>query len=291
MPFTKSQLDEIVNKYHTDGYVIIDGLIPDELYEPLCAAADEVTDKARRREWKDVRMVGKQFPPWVEGDDVWGVQNIMHPDLAQPVFAQWYGSDDLLDVSAALMGVTRDDMQFELFNILVNPLEKDYALSWHRDDIKATATPEEEEEELKIKHYSIQWNVALYDDACLTAIPRSHNRVRTSAERKANLEGGEMPGAQTLALKKGQGVFYNNNIMHVGKYNLAVKRRTLHGCYGCPPPGDTSRARNLLQHGLGYATDPAFKSTLPQSLWPMVDRLNGLQASMEGKEQVYSQDL
>lgn len=100
----------------------------------------------------------------------------------------------------------------ELFNILVNPLEKDYALSWHRDDIKATATAEEEEEELKIKHYSIQWNVALYDDECLRAIPRSHNRVRTPAERKANLEGGDMPGAQVLSLKKGQGVFYNNNI-------------------------------------------------------------------------------
>lgn len=79
--------------------------------------------------------------------------------------------------------------------------------------------------------------------------------------------------------------------VHVGKYNLAVKRRTLHGCYGCPPEGDTSRARNLLQHGLGYAADPKFKSTLPRNLWPMVDRLNGLQASMEGVEQVYSQDL
>lgn len=99
-------------QYHTDGYVIIDGLIPDELYEPLCTAADEVTAKGRAHEWKDVRMVGKQFPPWVEGDDVWGVQNIMHPDLHQPVFAKWYGSEDLLDVSAALMGVTRDDMQF-----------------------------------------------------------------------------------------------------------------------------------------------------------------------------------
>lgn len=57
-------------------------------------------------------MVGKQFPPWTEGDDVWGVQNIMHPELGKPIFAEWYGSDDLLDVSAALMGVERKDMQF-----------------------------------------------------------------------------------------------------------------------------------------------------------------------------------
>lgn len=224
MPFTKEQLDDIVNKYKTEGFVVVDGLIPDELYEPLCKAADAVTDKARSGEWKNVRMVGKQFPPWTDGefvpsgdkltlgDDVWGCQNLMHPDLGEPVFAQWYGSEDMLDVSAALMGVTRDEMQFELFNLLVNPLEKDYALSWHRDDIKANATPEEEAEELKVKHYSIQWNTALYDDSCLTAVPRSHNRIRTPEERKANLEGGEMPGAQTLALKKGQSVFYNNNI-------------------------------------------------------------------------------
>lgn len=123
-------------------------------------------------------------------------------------------------------------------------------------------------------------------------MPRSHNRVRTSEERKANLEGGwgDMPGMQTLSLKKGQGVFYNNNILHVGKYNLAVKRRTLHGCYGSPPAGDTSRARNLLQHGLGYTADPGFKAGVPQSLWPMLDRLNAFQHDMEGKPIEYSQD-
>lgn len=36
----------------------------------------------------------------------------MNPELDESVFAEWYGSDDLLDVSAALMGVTRNDMQF-----------------------------------------------------------------------------------------------------------------------------------------------------------------------------------
>lgn len=82
-------------------------------------------------------MVGKQFPPWTEGEDVWGVQNIMHPDLATlaslsqdvledenngagrpressgtEVFKEWYGSEDMLRVSAALMGCSKEDMQF-----------------------------------------------------------------------------------------------------------------------------------------------------------------------------------
>jgi hypothetical protein len=98
-----------------------------------------------------------------------------------------------------------------LFNLLVNPLKKDYALSWHRDDVKATATPEEEEAALKIEHHAIQWNAALYDDECLSAVPRSHSRIRTPAEREANLNG-PMPGGQVIALKAGETVFYNNNI-------------------------------------------------------------------------------
>jgi hypothetical protein len=186
-----------------------------------------------------------------------------------------------------------------LFNLLVNPLKKDYALSWHRDDVKATATPEEEEAALKIEHHAIQWNAALYDDECLSAVPRSHSRIRTSAEREANLNG-PMPGGQIIALKAGETVFYNNNIrksslrdtllitVHVGKYNLTKKRRTLHGCYGSPPAGDTTRARVILQHGLAYTRDPAFVDSLPESLKPMVKKLNSLQ---EGVGEVgYSQD-
>lgn len=100
----------------------------------------------------------------------------------------------------------------ELFNMLINPLRASYGLSWHRDDVKATATAAEEEEALKIEHYGIQWNAALYDDDCLSAVPASHKRVRTPEEREANISGGPMPGGIPVALKAGETVFYNNNI-------------------------------------------------------------------------------
>jgi hypothetical protein len=32
----------------------------------------------------------------------------------------------------------------ELFNLLINPLEHDFALRWHRDDVRENATAEEE---------------------------------------------------------------------------------------------------------------------------------------------------
>jgi hypothetical protein len=69
-----------------------------------------------------------------------------------------------------------------------------------------------------------------------------------------------------------------------------VKRRTLHGTYGGAPPGDTSRARNILQHDIGYTTDPAFREGLPDQLKGMLDRLNGMRDVLGDKEVGYSQD-
>ncbi len=78
--------------------------------------------------------------------------------------------------------------------------------------MKAAAGEEEERERLAIDHHGIQWNAALYDDDCLSAVPGSHRRIRTAEERKANLGGGDMPGSVVVRLKRGETVFYNNNI-------------------------------------------------------------------------------
>ena len=86
------------------------------------------------------------------------------------------------------------------------------------------------------------------------------------------------------------GIDSRGDLVHVGKYDLSVKRRTLHGCYGCPPEGDTTRARNILQHDLAYTRDLDFRDSLPDSLRPMVDKLNGMQADLDGQHVGYSQD-
>lgn len=92
----------------------------------------------------------------------------------------------------------------ELFNLLVNPLENDYALTWHRDAIRADASSAEEAAKLLIRHHGVQWNAALYADDCLSAVPGSHARVRTQEEREANLaeNGTSMPGARVVSLKE-----------------------------------------------------------------------------------------
>lgn len=58
------------------------------------------------------RLVGTQFPPWTEGDDVWGVQHLLHPDLKETAFMEWYGSEALLAAVSQLLHTKRDDLQF-----------------------------------------------------------------------------------------------------------------------------------------------------------------------------------
>ncbi|KAJ3198454.1 hypothetical protein HDU82_001221 [Entophlyctis luteolus] len=269
MPTLKDQLD-------TNGFVIVDGLVSDEQLQALRAAADRVVDKARSNEWKLRRVVGVQFPPWEEeADDVWGVQHIMHPDLNEPIFAQWYGSDKLIGVCCEIIGVTESQLQLELFNMLINPQHSDFALEWHRDDIKPDVTVEEEEARLAIPHYGTQWNTALYDDACLYIVPRSHNRARTMEEREININSPksfDMPGSTAVVLSAGQTVFYNNNILHRAVYSKGSKRQTLHACIGTVT-GGPHRARNILQHGVGWMRAEGFRRTLPQRLHGLLDNL------------------
>ncbi|WVO19507.1 uncharacterized protein IAS62_000793 [Cryptococcus decagattii] len=290
--FNPDELSSFREHYQTHGYVVIPSLISDHLLPLLREAADHIVDLSRSGKWDNVRVVGKPFPPWDAKDkeDIWGVQNVMHPDLGQKVFAEWYGSEGMLEVSRALMGCEQEDMQFELFNLLINPTNAAYTLVWHRDDVKPTATPQEEIAALQKDYHGIQWNAALYDDECLSVVPKSHLRVSTPDEKKALLGEGEMPGGMKVKLMTGETMFYNNNIIHIGSYDPTTKRRTLHGCYGCPPPGDTSRARNILQHDLTYTLDPKFRESVPEGLKGMVDKLNRMQKLLEGQVLEYSQD-
>ena len=71
----------------------------------------------------------------------------------------------------------------------------------------------------------------MYDDDCLSAVPGSHRRIRTFEEREANLAGGDaaMPGSTVIRLKKGETVFYNNNIckLFYTKNNIIRQRSKL----------------------------------------------------------------
>jgi hypothetical protein len=102
---------ELKEHYDTHGYVIIPGLTtPSEQIE-LLAATDRVVARTRSGAWPHARVVGKQFPPFGTGDDIWGVQHAMHPELAEPVFARWYAGDAMRGAARMLLGCGDEELQ------------------------------------------------------------------------------------------------------------------------------------------------------------------------------------
>ncbi|CAH7686072.1 hypothetical protein PPACK8108_LOCUS20675, partial [Phakopsora pachyrhizi] len=267
------------------------GLIEDQnKLEELRIAADVVTHKTRNQTWPYKRTVGKQFPPWNdESPDVWGVQHIMHQSLNQRSFSELYFSKPMVDLTAKLSDrVDHNQSMIGLLNLLVEPQSHQFELGWHRDSIKADASHEEEVQKL-IKERSrsggVQWNLALYEDSCLFAIPGSHRRPRTDVEREIMLNSKGMnsqaskvmPGQVCVTIMPGEGVFYDSEIIHRARYDPSFKRRTLHGVH-LDRRIDPTRPNRILQHFSNsgfYYDDDEFLHSLPNDAVAkgMVDRM------------------
>lgn len=252
--------------YKTQGYVIIDAAVPDGMLAPLRTAADRITARTRTGEWPHARRAGD--------DDIWGIGNLLHPKAGEPAFGTYMASPNVLEVVADLLGVSAappdTPLQLELVNMLVNPGKRDYEIGWHRDLVSTELPPDEELAQLKRVTFGVQWNTALYDEACLYIVPGSHLRASTPEERDIvqNRSLDPMPEEMTVALKAGQGVYYNANLLHRGKYPKAVCRETIHACMGTI---HGAVLRKDLYKWLAWMTGPEVRETLPEGLHPLYD--------------------
>ncbi|KAH7914919.1 hypothetical protein BJ138DRAFT_1078537 [Hygrophoropsis aurantiaca] len=293
-------MSSIKQQYTAQGFVIVPDLIPPADLPALTAACARATAKTRSGAWPHRRTVGRQFPPFDDatGPDSWGVQHVMHPALGERAFVRWYTSDRLIAAVRELLGCEERELQMELFNLLINPEAHDFALRWHRDDVKEDATEDEERAALGVWTHGVQWNTALYKDSCLYVVPRSHREPRTDGQRAHSSTQAppddpmDMPGAVQVTLQPGETVFYNSNILHCASYSSAAPRATLHACVG-DTRGGSARARNVLQHGLLWMKDDArFREGLREDGnergLAMLGALVGMQEGISG-EVGYSQ--
>lgn len=84
---------------------------------------------------------------------------------------------------------------------------------------------------------------------------------------------------QLVFIPAGESVFYNSNILHCASYDASAPRATLHATIG-NVAGGSVRARNILQHGLGWMKEPQFRESLNQRGTAMLDRLMKLYNSV-----------
>ncbi|KAF2861966.1 phytanoyl-CoA dioxygenase family protein [Piedraia hortae CBS 480.64] len=249
--------EELCAALARDGFVQITRAFTDDEVEKLRVAAARATRRGRDGQWKYVRTVPRQFPPWpvedISDKGIWGVQHLLHPSMPaedRKVFGESYFNKKIIAFVTTLLQCTQNDLIMELYNMLVTP-PTSFSLRWHRDDIPPGASPEEEMERLARSMTHAQWNLALYPDSSLVVVPGSHKRPRTPAERDADPHAVDLPGASTILMDPGDIVLYNNNILHRGVYDSSVQRMTLHGSMGTTSHDDRARARNILQHGIG----------------------------------------
>jgi len=259
--------------FAAQGYLLIDSAVSPDLFDPLRQATARVTARTRRGEWPYKRDAGD--------GDIWGVSHLLHPDLGEEVFARYMATPEVLDVAADLLSVPRSDkhqhLQLELVNMLVNPGAHDHEIGWHRDLLRQDLPPAEEVTRLRELQNAIQWNTALYDEACLHIVPASHLRAKTPAERDIvfNRPTDSLPGQLAVELKAGQGVYYNANLLHRGVYERARQRETLHCCMGLI---DGSSVRTYVYQTMAWMDDPDFGLTLPKVLRPLHDNFRKMAA-------------
>ena len=249
------------DQFNEEGYVIIPG-INESVYDKVKAAAERATSRARAGQWPHVRMVDSVGPL-----DIWGVSNLLHPDLGEPAFADYLATDEVLETAGDLLP---GPLRLSLTNMLVNPALRDHAIGWHRDTAEPDISGEAELALLRKNLNHTQWNAAIYPESCLRIVPGSHARNITDAERNilVNHPFDPMPGELRVHLQEGETVYYNAFLLHKGDYSIDQRRLTLHAALVLSGPGD---AFGMHYDAVAFMEAPDFRDSLPAALHPLLD--------------------
>jgi hypothetical protein len=70
----------------------------------------------------------------------------------------------------------------ELFNILVNPVRAEFALCWHRDDVKGSVSEVEERAALAVQYFGVRERLPFLCNSCSTPSRIVNNKKKGSVE-------------------------------------------------------------------------------------------------------------
>jgi hypothetical protein len=223
----RSMID--VAEFRKSGFLIVPDLLAPEELAPLREAAARLVARCRSGEHRNVRLSPSR-------EDSWGAGSMFAPTALEPALIDAMAGERVRAISEEILGPAR----LAVVSFLYNPERENWDGVWHRDSqFLFMNEPERRRALNQGLSACVQWNVALYDDACLMVVPGSLGRDNTP-EEQAVLDGGggEMPGAITVALPAGTGLVYDPFQIHRGLYRANAPRATLH--FSChPAAGDT----------------------------------------------------
>ena len=116
--------EDHLNQYDELGYFIVDDAQEAGMTEEMCAAARRVKDKARSGEvdlYTDYHGDGEPYH----------IVGLNSPEFGEPIFAEYYGCQALLDYVQGQIG---SDLRIGPFAMFTNPHNEPFNVRWHRDD-------------------------------------------------------------------------------------------------------------------------------------------------------------
>lgn len=219
-----------VAEFRRTGFLIVPDVLTQEELPPLQAAAARLIERCRSGEHRNVRTSPSR-------EDTWGAGSMFAPTVLEPALIDAMSGEKIRAISEEVIGPAR----LAVVSFLYNPERESWDGAWHRDSqFLFTNEPERRRALNEGPSACVQWNIALYDDACLMVVPSSLSRENTP-EEQAVLDGapGEMPGATTVNLPAGTGLVYDPFQIHRGLYRPDAPRATLH--FSCHPAAGDPR--------------------------------------------------
>ena len=224
-------------EYFRDGVTILRGLIPAALLADLRRETDIAREIARKQSGASAQRLQPVYA---------------YPEVNPQPFRDFLNLPELRATVDGILGT--EFRQTDNMGVLLEPAQEAWATHWHRDwgynvagiDLKAFF------EAVRNPLTFNQFNAALYDDHSLWAVPGSHNREDTDAERAAFPQipppppaltpemsptereltcaayARRMPGGVPVNLLAGDCAFYRAGMWHLGNYIPYTKRATLH---------------------------------------------------------------
>ncbi|HTE18039.1 MAG TPA: phytanoyl-CoA dioxygenase family protein, partial [Armatimonadota bacterium] len=216
-------------QFERNSFVIVSDAIPAAELDRLREAAARLTDRCRSGEHAWVRRAPDM-------SDTWGAGKMFQPTSLEPELIEAMCGSRIREVSHAILGANR----LAVVSFLFNPSEQSWDGPWHRDSqYLLPQDPERQVAVVTAAAWSVQWNVALYEDDALWVVPGSGGRWNTPDEESI-ITGAErpMPGAVAVRLRPGEGVAYTPFMIHRGLYRPHPPRATLHFTFVRTPEPD-----------------------------------------------------
>ena len=225
-----------------DGFLILREVVPPDDLPALRESYETLIERRGGREW-----LAEGAQPRID---------IMpHVDETTANAAEIWLHENTLGVSRQLLccgevsGVTG-------MWAMCSPLEDHGPANWHRDVHPIDMAPMRllQLDMLENGPRYVQWNIPLYDDDVLWAVPGSHRRLNTPRENEELLANNRAPltGGVPIELKAGDAIIYINFILHWGSNYSKKLRRTLHGGHAI---FTNNRASGCAQHLSSTARD------------------------------------